>query len=133
MVPFSEMKWMRFIDVCFHHTDIHVLSTPLFNVMNLKKYNSLPPDIKKAFDEELPIYWNREAGKIWDHWEEVGKELVRKTPGQEFITLSPEEKVKWRERAMSINGAWASALEDRGLPGKKLIEEKVRTIQKYIK
>ncbi len=133
MTPFSEMKWSRFIDVCFYHTDVSVLASPFFHIMNLKKYNSLPADIKKALDEELPAYWNREAGKIWDGYEEVGKELVRKTPGHELITLSPEEKTKWRERAMSINGAWAAALEAKGLPGKMLVEEKIRAVQKYLK
>lgn len=133
MVHFSEMKWSHFIDVTYYHTDTDVLASPFFHIMNLKKYNSLPEDIKKALDEELPAYWNREAGKIWDRYEEDGKELVRKTSGHELILLSPEEKAKWRERAMSINGPWAAALEAKGLPGKKLVDEKLLGMQKYHK
>jgi TRAP-type C4-dicarboxylate transport system substrate-binding protein len=101
--------------------------------MNLNKYRSLPPDMKKAFEEDLPPYWNMEAAKIYERGDEEAKELVRKTPGHEIIILSPEEKTKWRERTMSINGPWASTLEARGLPGKKLVEEKVKAIEKYIK
>lgn len=133
MVPTCELIGYRFIDVTFYHTPIDVLAAPFFMVMNLSKYNSLPPDIKKAFDEELPAYWNMEAAKNWDRWEEMGKDLARKTKGHQLIILSPDERRKWRERAMTINGPWASALEARGLPGKKLLEEKLSAIQKYIK
>jgi TRAP-type C4-dicarboxylate transport system substrate-binding protein len=133
MVPFSEMKGYRLIDVCFHHTVVDIFASAFFVVLNLQKYNTLPADVKKAFDEELPTYWNMEAGKIWDRWEDIGRELVKKTPGHEFITLSPEEKKKWQERAKTVNGPWASAMEAKGLPGKKLIEEKLRAIEKYIK
>jgi TRAP-type C4-dicarboxylate transport system substrate-binding protein len=133
MTPFSELESSRFIDVTFHHLDCDIISAPFFHIMNLKKYNSLPADIRKALDEELPTYWNREAAKIWDRRDEEGRELARKKPGHELIILSPAEKTKWRERAMTINNPWASALEAKGLPGKKLLEEKYRGIQKYIK
>jgi TRAP-type C4-dicarboxylate transport system substrate-binding protein len=133
MVPFAEMKSYRLIDVCNYHTQVYVHASPFFMVMNLQKYNSLPDDIKKAFDEELPAYWNRESGKIWDRSEKEGMELVRKTPGHQIITLSPEERKVWNDRAKSINNAWAQALEAKKLPGKKLVEEKLKAIEKYIR
>jgi len=133
MVPFSEMKGFRLIDVCFHHTVLDAFASPFFVIMNLAKYNSLPPDIKKVFDEELANFWNGESARIWDRWEQIGRELVRKTAGHEFTTPSPEEKKEWMERAKSVHGPWASALEAKGLPGKKLVEEKLRAIEKYIR
>lgn len=126
MTVFSDLPVLHLDEVCFYHTDVGVLASPLFHIMNLKKYNSLPSDIKKALDEELPAYWASEGGKIWDRWEEKGKELIRKSPRHQFISLTPGERAKWIERAMSINDKWASALEAKGLPGRKLVEEKVR-------
>jgi TRAP-type C4-dicarboxylate transport system substrate-binding protein len=133
MVPCSEMKGFRLIDVCFHHTAADVFASPFFVIMNMEKYNSLPADIKKAFDEELAPFWNVEAAKIWDRWEGLGRELIKNTPGHELVILSPAEKNEWREKAKSINSSWASALEAKGLPGKKLLEEKLRAIAKYVK
>jgi len=133
MVPFAEMKGYRLIDVCFYHTIVDVFSSPFFIIMNKEKYNVLAPDIKKVFDEELADFWNTESAKIWDRWEEVGRDLVRKTAGHEFITLSPEEKKKWQERAKTVNDPWAAGLEAKGLPGKKLVEEKLRAIERYVK
>jgi len=133
MCPFSVMKDYRLIEVCFHHTVLDIFASPFFVVMNLKKYDALPPEIKKALDEEFPEYLTKVAGKIHDQGEEIGRELVKKTPGHEFIILSPEEKSIWMERAKTVNGPWASALEARGLPGKRLVEEKLRAIEKYIK
>jgi TRAP-type C4-dicarboxylate transport system substrate-binding protein len=132
MTPFSELESSRFIDITFYHTDCAIVSAPFFHIMNLNKYNSLPADIRKALDEELPKYWGMEAAKIWDRRDKEGKELARKKQGHELITLSPEERAKWRKQAASIDDAWAAALEAKGLPGKKLLEEKNRAIQKYL-
>ncbi|HEX7535291.1 MAG TPA: TRAP transporter substrate-binding protein [Syntrophales bacterium] len=133
MVPFAEMKSYRLIDVCFYHTQADIMASPFFIVMNLKKYNALPADIKKAFDEELPPYWNSEAGKIWNREEQTGIEEVKKTAGHEFITLSAADRKLWNERAKTINGPWAQALEAKGLPGKMLIAEKYKAIEKYLR
>jgi len=109
------------------------MASPFFIVMNLRKYNSLPPDIKKAFDEELPPYWNGEAGRIWNREEQIGMDEVKKTPGHELITLSPAERKAWNERAKTMNGPWAQALEAKGLPGKMLLSEKYKAIEKYLR
>ncbi len=133
LVPFTEMKSYRLIDVTFYHTQADIMASSFFIVMNLGKYNALPADIKKAFDEELPPYWNFEAAKIWDREEAKGIELVKNTPGHQFITLSPAERKLWNERAKTTNGPWAQALEAKGLPGKMLLEEKYKAIEKYLK
>lgn len=133
MVPFSEMKGYRLLDVTNYHTEIDSIASPFLIIMNKQKWESLPADMKQVFDKELTAYWNKQGGMIWDRWEANGKELVKKTKGHEYIVLSPEEKKKWREKAMSVNDAWAAALEAKGLPGKKLLEEKYKAISKYIK
>ena len=133
MVPFTEMRSYRFIDVTFYHTKANIMAVGFFIVMNMNKYNSLPPDAKKALDEELPPYWNDVAAKIWDREEQAGIELVKKTKGHEYITLSPEEQKRWNERAKEINGPWAKAMEAKGLPGNMLLEEKYKAIANYVK
>lgn len=133
MVPFTEMRSYRFIDVTFCHTKANIMAVGFFIVMNMNKYNSLPPDAQKALDEELPPYWNDAAAKIWDREEQAGIELVKKTKGHEYITLSPEEQKRWNERAKEINGPWAKAMEAKGLPGNMLLEEKYKAIANYVK
>jgi TRAP-type C4-dicarboxylate transport system substrate-binding protein len=133
MVPFSEMKGYRLLDVTNYHTEVDSMASPFLIIMNKRKWESLPADMKQAFDKELTPYWNKQGGTIWDRWEADGKELVKKTKGHEYIIPSPAEKKQWREKAMSVNDAWAAALEAKGLPGKKLLEEKYKAISKYIK
>jgi TRAP-type C4-dicarboxylate transport system substrate-binding protein len=133
MIVFSDMKASRLIDVCKFHTEADIFASPFLIVMNKGKWASLPADIRETMDKELAPYWNKKGGEIWDKWEAIGKEFVRKTPGHEYITLSPAEKKLWRERAMTVNAKWASAIEAKGLPGKKLVDEKLKAIDKYIK
>jgi TRAP-type transport system periplasmic protein len=132
MVPFSEMKGYRLADVCKVHTQLTLFSCPFMFIMNKAKWDSLPPDIKKAWEEELIPYWNKKNGEIYDRWEKEGIELVKKL-GHEVIVPTPEENKKFMAVAMSVNGKWAAGLEAKGLPGKKLLEEKTKLIQKYIK
>ena len=133
MVPFSEMKGYRLIDVCNYHTEMDTIASPFLILMNKQKWESLPADMKQAIDKELTPYWNNQGGAIWDRWEAEGREFVKSAKGHQFINLSPEERKKWRERAMTVNTAWAAALDAKGLPGKKLLEEKYKAISKYVK
>lgn len=133
MIPFCEMKGYRLIDVCNYHTEVDSIASPFFIIMNKQKWESLPADMKQIIDKEFTSYWNKESAMIWDRWETTGREFVRNAKGHQYITLSPEEKKKWREKAISVNEAWAASLEAKGLPGKKLLEEKYKAISKYIK
>jgi TRAP-type C4-dicarboxylate transport system substrate-binding protein len=134
IVPISEMRGYRLIDVTFYHTvGLDVLTSPHFLVMNLKKWNSLPPDIRKAFDEELTPYWNMESAKIWDRWMEMGLELVKKTPGHELIVLPAQERKRWIEKALTVNDLWLAKTKVKGIAAKTLLEEKLKAVSEYTK
>ena len=112
----------KFVDVCKYYTEIDVALTPFFVIMNQQKWDSLPPDVKKVF-EELTGDWAVEfTGKIRDKKE---KEAVAaaKAKGIEYITFSAQEKAKLQKLLAPVKEAYADELEAKGLPGKKVLQE----------
>lgn len=130
--PYTEMKsGFRLGEVTFYHTDIPIIAFDFWVIMNLEKYNALPPDIKTVFDKWSD--WVIEIWGGWDKWQEEGLEFCQTESGQEFITLPPQELARWHKALATVADDWAAEMEAKGLPGKKLVEEKFKAIEKFMK
>ncbi len=70
-------------------------TTAMFVVMNKDKWNALPDEVKKVFDE-LSDQWVDVHGNAWDKADQEGREFT-KSLDNEVIQLSEEESRKWRE------------------------------------
>lgn len=99
-------------------------------VMNLDTYNSLPADIQKLFDDLGSIEWQTSIAKQLDQKSESALEYVRSL-GVEVIDPSPEMQAAWLELGMPMHDDWAQELEDKGLPAKKLLEDRYEFLKQY--
>jgi TRAP-type transport system periplasmic protein len=91
-------------------------------VMNQQKWDSLPADVKKIF-EELTGDWAVEfSGKTRDKEEKEAGDAA-KAKGVEFIFPSAEEMAKIQKAVLPVKDAYAAELEAKKLPGKKVLEE----------
>jgi TRAP-type transport system periplasmic protein len=103
---------------------------PYITVMNLKVWNSLPPDIQKIIDEEsAKVSFLNSRG--WDQQEQAAIDLMKRTPGKEVTYLSREELARWRAKVKPLYEKWIAAQEAKGLPAKKFFEEASNLFQKY--
>lgn len=112
----------RFIDVGKYFNDIEICHTPFYVIMNQQKWDSLPPDVKKVF-EELTGDWAVEFTSKTRDKEEKECENTAKAKGVEFVVPSPEEKAKIRKLVLPVKDSYAAELQAKGLPGKKVLEE----------
>jgi len=89
--------------------------------MNLKTWNSLPPDVQKAFDDNNA--WAQQL--MFDKFHEYTLEAVDvcKAANNEFITLSPEESTRWGEALQPVADEWAKNMNAKGLPGTEMVNE----------
>jgi TRAP-type C4-dicarboxylate transport system substrate-binding protein len=100
-------------------------------MMNLEKWNSLPPDIKKVFENNIDWYGQEtedEFNRTCDHAMSVGKTL-----GVEFIPISKQEMTKFYAPIKAMALREAQGLDTKGLPGTKILNEAQRLIQLYSK
>ena len=112
---FRQAEVVKYVTLPYFHV------APFFVSMNLDRWNSLPPDIQKVFDEVSSEYIDI-AGDAWDKGSAAGLQYA-KDSGLEVITLSPEEKARWHAAYEPLRKEYIQEMESKGLPGKAFLEE----------
>ena len=95
-------------------------TTAMFAVMNKQKYESLPPDIQRIFDE-VGEEWVNVHGDVWDRADRAGLKFVIEL-GRKIHGLSPAQEKKWVQSITPIILDYQSKMEKKGLPGKKAVK-----------
>jgi TRAP-type C4-dicarboxylate transport system substrate-binding protein len=122
----ATRSW-RFGEVVKYITDTWRTGTsyPFYVVMNKKKYNKLPPDVKQVFDNLCGEYRERFA-LMWNSID-FGGVAFGKSKGVEYISLSGEETKKWVAAVAPVVEAYVKRMIDAGFK-----EQEVRGWLKYL-
>jgi len=107
-----------------------IYNTLFFCVMNLEKWNSLPPDVQKAFDQ-VNAKWAERAGNIWDSHMQEGLDYGVKDSGMEVIELSAEETAKWKDLLTPLHDNYIADMTAKGLNGKEFLDWVLEAGEKY--
>jgi TRAP-type C4-dicarboxylate transport system substrate-binding protein len=117
----------------------------LFVTMNLKKWQSLPPDIQQVFTD-VSQEWAAKHAQAWDQADAAGRafiedlrrEAISLLPRGAFIedlhrviSLSPEEQQRWKQAVRPILDAYVKATQDKGLPGEQFLKDAQDLIAEY--
>lgn len=128
--PYTVVDSRGCIPLLPYHLHV-MLGRGLFGVlMNLEKWNALPPDIQKIMDE--CDAW------LQDEWIKLNKRLLQKTLnkcnelGQTVYKPTPEELTSWRTLGVKITEAWIKKMDAMGKPGKAVYEEAKRLTKEYV-
>jgi TRAP-type C4-dicarboxylate transport system substrate-binding protein len=106
-------------------------TTAMFVVMNKKKWESLPKDVQKAFDD-VSEEWIAVAGKAWDEADVEGYKYSAEL-GNKVIKLSEAEQAKWAAAVKPVADGYVKHMESKGLPGKQAVAEVKALIKKHSK
>lgn len=129
--PLAGILGFRLYEVAKHATLAHVFSITTFLVMNLDKWNSLPPDIQKIIDEYIGIgAFDRRIPRTGLEMAKEAMEVMKKA-GVEFIPLSPTEHQRWKKFAQVSNDKWLESIAAKGLPGKELLNDISEILEKF--
>ena len=71
-------------------TEADFYTMTMMVVMNKRKYDSLPDDVKKVIDETTGLVMSEEAGRVYDEVRPVMKKLCEKK-GMQAIQMAPGE------------------------------------------
>jgi TRAP-type transport system periplasmic protein len=101
-------------------------------VMNQKRYDSLPPDLKKIIDDNS----GRETS-AWVAQEHLKADTVGRNAalarGNTVYQLSAEESARWEATAQPVIAEWISETSAKGADGQKLYEEARALVDQYSK
>jgi TRAP-type C4-dicarboxylate transport system substrate-binding protein len=134
VIPWEVIPALKVHELVRNHTEIP--GTPTFYTatfvlaMNKPRYDALPGDLKAAIDRNSGQVAATRAGAMWDEQAVVVSELVRKR-GNTIITLSEDEKARWRKATEPVVETWIKQVKDRGLDGGKLLEAARALVAKY--
>lgn len=120
LTAFTAMVSFRLYDVTKYSISMGLNASPFAVAMNLKKYNSLPPDIQKILDG-LSIRYAFQSAIDYDE-DRIKAIQIGKDKGQVIEPLSPEEFKKWVDRVSPIYNQWAGDMKAKGLPGREVID-----------
>jgi TRAP-type transport system periplasmic protein len=121
VIPWEGALAFKFYEVVKNHTAIDIACGINVTAMNLKKWNSLPPDIQRIF-QELNVPTQQRLTDSANATDELAISTFKKA-GNNIIVLSSQEKARWAEATKSVVEAWAKKMDGRGLPGSAIVEE----------
>jgi len=129
--PIETLKGWKQADVIKSTTDCSEIgyTTAMFVVMNLKKWNSLPADVRKVM-EEVSAQWIDVHGKAWDLLDKEGREYTLSL-GNKIVPLSAEENGRWKKAVRPIIDDYVKEGSAKGLPAEKAVREVENLIKQY--
>jgi TRAP-type C4-dicarboxylate transport system substrate-binding protein len=125
-IAIEALQAYKLSEVLKHHTLIGLATAEFYCVMNKKKWDSLPPDIQKIIQGMSGRWASNFAGNAWDKDEARAIEAIKKEGGHEFITVSAQERERWRKTVQPVWDEVVKAQEAKGLPGKQVLDEMLK-------
>jgi TRAP-type C4-dicarboxylate transport system substrate-binding protein len=122
MTSREVLKDFRLAEQLKYVTDYPTVVVTFAAVMDSKRWDALPPDVKKVIDElaeEMPGW----TGKYHDQ-ANVGDAMdwAKKTHNLQVLSLSPQEKAAWDAKLAPMLEAWIREAKAKGLPADRYIE-----------
>jgi len=95
-------------------------TTAMFIVMNKAKWNAMPPDVQKVFEDVSKEYTDKQAA-LWDKIDKDGAEFA-KSKGVKTISLSPAENARWAAKVKPLLDEYVTNMKAKGLPGDEAVK-----------
>ena len=128
--PWEVMVSFKLSEVIKHATVVNLSAATFFITMNLKKWESLPPDLGKVIDD-LGGAWAAEfSGAVWDKGDEDGLAAARKA-GITIYPLPAAERQRWIQKAKPVEDEWVTSLEAKGLPARQVLADLKDLVKKF--
>lgn len=96
-------------EVTHYHIDQSMGTAAGMIFMSKKVYDGLPPDAKKALDENSGEAVSRAFGKLWDDDNNRNREIAKQDPKQTVVTLDPATKAEWAKRLDGAIAEWTQS------------------------
>ncbi|MGD9364910.1 MAG: TRAP transporter substrate-binding protein [Desulfobacteraceae bacterium] len=128
VLPWEGNFVFKLAEILKYGTETDFYTMTMMVVMNQRKYDKLPEDVKKIIDETTGMAMSSEAGKVYDQTNEPMRQLCQKK-GMQSLQLPLEEKNKLEKITMPLRQKWVKDMEAKGLPGQAVLDAAI----KYIK
>ncbi len=99
-------------------------------VMNLDKWNSLPPEYQKVLEETTQKAGSIVAAEKFDEAAKAARKVITDA-GAQFITPTEEAKAEFQKIADGVAAAWPDTIKVEGIDAKAYLEDAKAMAAKY--
>jgi len=129
----ESMKDFKFAETCKYVTLTDAGGIyPFAVVMNQKKWQMLPEDVKKVM-EDLRVEQSEWTGNYMDNHVKESMTWSVNTQNVEVIKLSAAEKSEWDAKLQEITDKWVEEAKGKGVAAAAIVKDMQISIKKYSK
>lgn len=129
VMPWGPVGAFKLHEVLKHHLNAKLDAVAMYTLMNERRYNSLPPDIKKLFDDSK-VFFAANWGKWWKDTDQIAIDAAKKA-GNTVRDLPDASRDAWRGRLQKVVDDYV-AEQEKTVPGsRKIYDAMVTALKKY--
>lgn len=125
MLPYDGIKGFKVDELAKYYFDADIYTTSFYFVMNQKKYDSLPPEVRKAIDEISGDGLVARFGGWWDKWDKAGMDAVKAKNGV-VVEATAKDKEALRKQLQPVIDQQLAELEKAGVANARAIYDEMR-------
>jgi len=107
-------------------TDRALLASTMVFVMNKKKYDSLPPELKKVIDDNSGRETSAWVSEQFAPADAAAREMTV-ARGNTVYALTPDEARRWQQASQAVTAEWIKEVKD----GQRLYDTANALVKKY--
>lgn len=129
VMPWGPVGAFKLHEVLKNHLNARIDAVAMYTLMNERRYNALPPDIKKLFDDSVPFFAEN-WGKWWKDTDQIAIDAARKA-GNTIRDLPDASRDAWRGRLKDVVETFVTE-QEKTVPGSKATyDAMVESLKKY--
>lgn len=136
LLPWEVIPGVKFHELSKYHAEtagkrMLATSTMIF-VMNQKKYESLPDDLKKVIDANSGADTSAWVAAQFEEADAVGRKAAVDR-GNTVYEISEEELKRWADATAPIRQDWIETVSKKGADGQALYDAAISLVDQYSK
>lgn len=128
MTPWPGLYSWRLMEVTRHHLEIKALVPTSYLIINRKKYDSLPEEVKSVLDKWSTIDAAVKLASAWKNIGDKAKDEAKKA-GHTIITPTREERMALKNRFQHLTDDLIAKLEAKGLPARAVYNDFLKAVE----
>jgi TRAP-type transport system periplasmic protein len=137
VIPWEVVPSVKVNELAKFHAEFDpkggaLYTTTFVMAMNKKKYDSLPPDLKKVIDDNSGLETSGWLGRTQQGNDPKGRKTAE-TPRNTIYTISPEAAQAFRSAAGNVAADWVKEMDGKGFKGQELLDGAKALISKHTK
>lgn len=129
-LAWGAYKAYKLVEVTRYHANPHLGGVSYCTIVNKNRWNSLPKDVQATITRVTERMLPDTLCQAVTNEAKKGIEITKKQ-GQEIVDFPPNALARWKAAGKPAWDKWAKGMEAKGLPGRRVLEDAIRLVEKH--